>query len=139
MKKNSREEVLENIKKTYCRIKVSKINGVGIFAIRNIPAGINPFKGICKQKWIEMKLSDFKNLDRGILEMIDDFFVIEKNEKLLVPENGLNGMDISFFLNNSKNPNMETLDGGFTFLTLRKIKKGEELTVSYKTYDWKYK
>lgn len=86
-----------------------------------------------------MKMSDLRNLDRKILEMVDDFYVVEKDGKVLVPEYGLNGMDISFFLNNSKNPNMETLDGGFTFLTLRKIKKGEELTVSYKTYDWKYK
>ncbi len=137
MKKNFKNKILERIGKTYCRIKVSKVNGVGVFAMRNIPMATDPFTGIRKQKWSEMEMSNFKHLDKGILKMIDDFFVIEKNGKVLVPEFGLNGMDISFFLNNSKKPNMERLANG-NFITIRKIKKGEELMVSYKTYDWKY-
>jgi SET domain-containing protein len=47
-------------------------------------------------------------------------------------------MDISYYLNDSKNPNIKTTDDGENFLTLRKIKKGEELQVAYKTYDEKY-
>ena len=47
-------------------------------------------------------------------------------------------MDISYFLNDSKKPNLKTIDDGENFVTLRKIKKGEELTVAYKTYDEKY-
>ena len=50
----------------------------------------------------------------------------------------LNGMDISYFLNDSKKPNVKTIDDGENFVTLRKIKKGEELSVAYKTYDEKY-
>ncbi len=57
----------------------------------------------------------------------------------MIPEYGLNGMDISFFLNHSKKPNIITTDEGNTFLTRRKIKKGEELTIGYNTYDYKYR
>jgi len=127
------------MKNTYCRLKPSKLNGVGVFAIRDIPKNKNPFLGVREQNWYEFKTSDLKNLDKATLEMVDDFFVIEKDNKVLIPECGLNGMDISFFLNRSKNPNVKTTDEGSLFLTLRKIKKGEELTISYATYDWKYK
>ncbi len=74
--------------------------------------------------------------------MIDDFYAVEEDKTVLIPEYGLNGMNISFFLNNSRppnKPNVKTIDGGATFVALRKIKKGEELTIAYGTYDYKYK
>lgn len=134
-----RKNILRKLQNTYCRIKPSQLEGVGVFAIRDIPKGINPFQGISRQKWFEFDMKDIKIEDKEILKMMDDFFVIEENKKVLVPENALNGMDISFFVNHSENPNIETTDGGFTFKTLRKINKGEELIVSYATYDDKYK
>lgn len=134
-----KNNIIKNLKNTYCCLKSSKIQGVGVFAIRDIPKNTDPFQGIKKQNWYEMKISDFKKIDKEILKMIDDFFVVEKNGKVLIPEFCLNGMDISFFLNHSKNPNLKTIDKGFNFLTLRKIKKEEELSASYGAYDWKYK
>jgi len=134
-----RKQILQKLKNTYCRIKPSPVEGVGVFAIRDIPKGINPFQGIQKQKWFEFDMKDIRIEDPEIKKMMDDFFVIEENKKVFVPENALNGMDISFFVNHSENPNIETVDGGFTFKTLRKINKGEELIVSYATYDDKYK
>lgn len=130
--------ILEKLKNTYCRLKPSAIEGVGIFAIRDIPADINPFEGL-KQEWLEFSMDELKDLDPEVLQMVDDFFVIEKDQTVWVPERGLNGMDISFYLNNSDTPNLKTIDGGETFITLREIKKGEELTAEYATYDYKYK
>lgn len=134
-----KEVILKKLKNTYCRLQPSKISGIGVFAIRDIPAGINPFKGCREQEWTEFNIQELKGLDKEILRMIDDFNVIEKDGTVLIPDCALNGMDISFFVNNSDSHNLETNDGGFTFITTRKIKKGEELTVSYKTYDDKYK
>jgi len=131
------DKIIEKLKDTYCRLKPSEINGVGVFAIRNIPKNKDPFPGILDQGWREIKVSDLKNLDKEILKMIDDFFVIEKDNTVLIPELGLNGMDISFFVNHSERPNLKMMEDG-SFLTLRKIKKGEELMVCYGTYDWKY-
>ncbi|MBS3141365.1 SET domain-containing protein [Candidatus Woesearchaeota archaeon] len=134
-----RKQILQKLRNTYCRIKPSPVEGVGVFAIRDIPKGINPFQGISNQKWYELDMKDLKIQDKEILKLMDDFFVIEENKKVLIPENALNGMDISFFVNHSENPNIETIDHGFSFRTLRKILKGEELIVSYATYDDKYK
>jgi len=134
-----KEKVLENLKKTYCRLKPSKIEGVGIFAIKDIPNNTNPFYGVRTQKWQKMKLSELKNLDKNTKKMISDFFGMNENKEFLIPEGGLNGMDISFFLNTSLNPNIKTIDDGTNFISIKKIKKGEELTVSYAPYDVRYK
>ena len=134
-----KEEILKNIKNTYCRLRSSKVSGVGIIAIRNIPAKSDPFLGINNQKWYKFHISDFKNTDKEVTKMIDDFFGFEKNGETWVPEFGLNGMDISFFINHSKTPNIKTIDGGQNFRTLRKIKKGEELVIDYANYNWEYK
>ena len=126
--------VFKKLENTYCRLKPSPLQGIGVFAIRDIPANINPFNTIKKQKWVEFDISELKYLGKEILKMIEDFYVIEKDGKVLINEDGLNGMDISFFLNNSKSPNLKTIDGGYNFVTLKGIKKGEELTVAYYTF-----
>ena len=140
---NAKQKILNNLKNTYARLRASKIEGVGVFAVREIPKGKDPFIGIKNAKWHEFKMSDFKNMDKEVIRLIDDFFVIEKNHTVYVPETGLNGIDISFFVNNSKNPNLKIAGNGeneaLVFKTIRKIKKGEELTVSYSTYDEKYR
>ena len=117
----------------------SKTDGVGVFAVRDIPKNINPFLGVKDQRWHKFKLSELESLNKELLEMIDIFFVIEKDKTVYIPELGLNTMDMSFYVNNSKKPNMKTIDSGLTFVTLKKIKKGEELVISYATYDDKYK
>lgn len=134
-----KQKILDLLFNTYCRLKPSKIEGIGIFAIRNIPKKTNPFYGSPVRKWQKLKPEHYKNLDEEIKKMISDFFAMDKNGSFSVPESGLNGMDISFFLNSSNKPNVKTIDDGTNFITTRKIKKGEELTVSYSDYDQRYK
>lgn len=134
----SKKDILERIKNTYCKLKASSIQGVGVFAVRDIPENINPFLGIPDQKWFRFSMDELGEIDKHIMEMIDDFFVIEKDDTINIPEYGLNGMDMSFFVNHSDTPNLVTREGRY-FFTARKIKKGEELTVGYDAYDHKYK
>ena len=134
-----KEVILKKLENTYCRLQPSMISGVGVFAIRDIPQGINPFQGAQEPEWIEFNAEELKNLDKEILQMIDDFYVIEKDGTVLIPDCALNGMDISFFLNNSETPNIDTDGGDFPFISKRKIKKGEEITQNYGEYDHKYK
>lgn len=137
----SKKSLLENLKQTYCRIQCSKVEGVGVFAIRDIPKGVDPFPVLVKNDWKEFSVEELKGLDPEVLKMIDDFLVVE-NERVWIPDFGLNGINITFFLNHSENPNVSTLDDGnegVSFLTAREIKKGEELTSDYQTYDNKWK
>jgi len=133
-----KQKILDNLKNTYCRLKPSKIEGIGIFAIRDIPKGVNPFYGSPIHKWHKIKPQDYKNLNKEIKKMIGDFFAMDKNGEFSIPSHALNGIDISFFLNTSNEPNIKTTDDGTNFTSIKKIKKGEELTVSYANYDQRY-
>lgn len=137
----SKKNVLQTLEKTFCRLKPSAIGGIGIFAIRDIPKGADPFPNLVKTNWKKFNMDELKSLDPEVLKMIDDFFVIEKDKTVWMPEFGLNGINISFFLNHSKNPNVTPIndgDGEEGFITLREIKKDEELTSDYGTYDYKW-
>jgi SET domain-containing protein len=136
---NLKRKILKDLQNTYCRLKSSAIEGVGVFAVCDIPKNINPFFGAKKQKWVKFDIKELDKLDKNLLDLIDSFFVIHKNGKVWISDGGLNNMDISYYLNNSKKPNLKTTDDGTNFKTLKKIKKGEELTVAYSTYDEKYK
>ena len=44
-------KIIHNLRNNvYCRISRSKIHGVGVIAIKDIPKGINPFKKCNKTK-----------------------------------------------------------------------------------------
>ena len=134
-----KQEVLKKLRNTYCRLRQSKISGVGVFAIRDIPKGIDLFYDVKEPKWTKFHIDEFKSHDKEVLKMIDDFTVIEKDGSVYIPDCAFNSLDISFFVNNSDSPNLETNDGAFPFTTLRKIRKGEELTINYGAFDHKHK
>jgi hypothetical protein len=123
----------------YCRLKPSNVAGVGVFAIKDIPKGINPFKspiGCIKDKIYYVTQEDIK--DSEVKKLVDDFYH-GKNGRHGVPLRGLNSNDISFYLNCSQNPNVG-FDVNFNcslieFKTLRPINKGEELFINYNDYD----
>lgn len=121
----------------YCRIKQSKIHGVGVFAIREIPKHTNPFLNCNKCKYVPFTEKELQKVPNEVRKMIDDFFG-KYDSELYIPDIGLNAIDISFFLNQSKKPNLEAVENkeGFadSFITLRNVKKGEELTVNYSSF-----
>lgn len=120
-------------KQTYCQIKRSKIHGVGVIAIRNISKGVNPFPGVHRVKWHGLEKRELAHLPPKIVKLLYGFFAIQ-GKKLWIPESGLTGMDMSFYMNTSKKPNVRILGDGDKFRTMRKIKAGEELTVDYDTF-----
>ncbi|PYJ84527.1 MAG: hypothetical protein DME22_12480 [Verrucomicrobia bacterium] len=91
----------------YARIGRSKIHGVGVFAIRDIPKGTKIFP------------DDDSELIWG---------------ETYGPPNSFNLMTVAWYLNHSKTPNVGC-DKDYTFFALRDIKKGEELTADYHTYN----
>lgn len=122
------------VNNVYCRIARSKISGVGVIAVRDIPKGTNPFCGVRPIRFIPIDYDEiFKNprIDPEVLKMVRDFYAL-KDRKILFPAVSLNEINISFFLNTSKKPNLKTTDGE-NFIAKRNIKKGEELNVDYDT------
>ena len=136
---SGKRSILARLKKVYCRLQPSPLGGVGIFAIRDIPKGANPFFGTPRTKWVSLTRAELKTLPVAIRKLVTDFCVQDKPGVYLLPAGGPNCMDISFFLNFSKKPNVRPINGGDSFITIRKIKKGEELVSDYDDYDPYYK
>ena len=126
-----KKDLLDNV---YCRIQRSPIHGVGVFAIRPIPKGVNPMR--------EQRAADFQTIP--VFEIRDEADVPEGLKQLVkdmcpehdgaydIPPFSLNEIGVSYYLNHSKTPNMTEDDGNF--VTARDIEAGEELTVDYEEY-----
>lgn len=134
------ELVTKHLKEdVYCRLKNSKIHGVGVFAIKDIPKGINPFKVLKEDTYINIPEENLKDLNKNIKKMLNDFVGINSDKTFSIPSNGLNSISISFFINHSKNPNIEIRNSEkdneyVQFFTKRLIKDGEELFIDYDEY-----
>ena len=133
------KEVLNNLRhNVYCRIRSSSIHGIGVVAIKDIPKGVNPFQRVgAELKPVSIAVSEIETLPQTVRKMVTDFCSKDGNSYSL-PSSGLNGMDISFFMNHSKDPNIKSVDGGsgrsggfIQFKSMRKIHSGEELTINY--------
>ena len=90
-------------------IKPSKINGLGLFAIKTIK----------------------KNTDLGMIHLVlQNMYNIKQREVIRTPVGG--------FVNHSENPNCERVEVKiyrWHLKTTKEIKKGEELTLKYTLYD----
>jgi len=114
----------------YTRLGYSKIHGIGIIAIKNIPKGTYIF---CedRSKMVEVDRSVVIKQEPEIRKFYNDFCVI-KGDKYICPDN-FNNLTIGWYLNDSNNPNV-LCDSKYDFYAKRDIKKGEELTVKYSTF-----
>lgn len=137
----SKKKLIDHlVRDVYCRLGVSKVSGIGVIAIKDIPAGVDPFKHLSreKQKIITLTQSDLKGASAGVKKLIKDFFGLSNNKTLDVLYAGPNYIDISFYMNYSKRPNVTITGGNKTgyagFTTNRKIKRGEELFINYDDY-----
>lgn len=137
-----KKQLLDNLKNdTFCRIGVSKIHGVGVIAIKDIPKGTNPFKissNVCQvYDSIYLSEKEINQLNPNVTKIVKDFIAPNANGKYSVPYDGLNSLDISFYMNHSLKNNIGVIDDQcefVLFITNRLIKKGEELTINYNDF-----
>ncbi len=136
-------EVLQNLKEdVYCRIQRSPIHGVGVFAIKDIPANKCPFlltnQRQCMESCVALHENMLADVDQAVVQMVDDFYHKDK-ETYYIPRNGLNSNNISFYMNHSSQKanvdfvHVEESDFVF-FKTKRRILQGEELLINYHAF-----
>ena len=131
----TRNIALNSLLNVYCRIGPSKVNGVGVIAIRTIPEGFNPFISPRDMDVVKIPSSEIKEsvaISASQKQLVKDMCV-EDDGFYYLPFDGLNELGVAWYLNHSKEPNMETQDG-VEFFALRQILAGEELVVDYSTY-----
>lgn len=133
----TKKEFIHDLEKNiYCRIKPSSVHGVGVFAIRDIPKGTNPFLGHRPAKWRGVAYHDIYENPQIPSEVVEyvDAMCSGRNEMLFVPSYSLNAIDTYYYINHSDSPNMGGPLDSNEFVALRDIKKGEELFVDYHAY-----
>jgi hypothetical protein len=129
-----RKAILNQLERNiYCELKPSEIEGIGVFAIRDISKGTNPFKEK-DTKYIPIKETKLEKLDVNVREHVRRLFVHSKGYYWF-PKQGIQTLCITHYLNHSTNPNLITTKDADYFLAMRNIKKGEELTVNYNLFD----
>ena len=113
----------------FCRLGVSPLHGIGVFAVRPIAKSINPLKSRTKHREIKFTHDELKALPPGVRKQIDMFCYYD-DSGVMISTMGMNTMDFSIYLNHSKQPNVRMNKDG-SFHALRRIKIGEELTMDY--------
>ena len=126
----SKKQLFDHLRQdVYCHLGVSKVHGIGVFAVRPIPKGIEPLRSLVKFDDIKFTHEEIKTLAPGVRREIEMFCYYDE-QHVHVPRIGLNAANMSVYLNHSKTPNVEFKQNG-ELVSLRAIKKGEELLMDY--------
>jgi SET domain-containing protein len=114
----------------YARIGTSRLHGVGVRAVRDIPVGTLVFHGESERvRWLPRAY--VRKLPKEIRALYEDFGMVW-GDRIGVPPS-LNMLSVGWYVNHSDRPNVEAGDDG-RFRALRRIRKGEELTADYRTF-----
>ena len=125
-----KEQLLAHLQnEVFCRLGVSTIHGIGVFAVRDIPEGENPLASRLSYKEVKFSHAELKKLPRGVRKEIEIFCYYDK-DAVFVPEIGMNSMNMAIYLNHSKQPNVRYRKNG-QLKALKNIQAGEELFLDY--------
>ena len=130
----TKEELLLELQSdTYVMIRSSPIEGIGVFAIRDIPKGCRTvFSKANKDhdEWITVPKTEVEQLPAHSRTLIENYCLYD-DDNYFIAEYGFKKMDLVNFLNHSDQPNVMSVNEGEYFETLRDINTGEELLIDY--------
>ena len=117
---------------TYVMIKPSPVEGIGVFAIRDIPRGCRNMFSITDgiDEYIELLKTEVAALPDHSKRLVETYCLYDE-QHYYVPASGFKKMDLVNFLNHSDEPNIISINEGEFFEAIRDIKSGEELLVDY--------
>ncbi|PZR35657.1 MAG: hypothetical protein DI538_14850 [Azospira oryzae] len=117
---------------TYVMLKPSPLEGVGVFAIRDIPKGCRDMFGKpdAADEWITLTKTEVAALPSSARFMIGNYCLYDQDH-YFVPAHGFKKMDVALFLNHSDSPNIISINDGDYFEAISDIKAGEELVIDY--------
>lgn len=129
----TKQELLNELSNnTWVMLRPSPIEGIGVFAIRDIPKGCRDMFGKpdAADEWITVPKNEIEILPAHARFLIGNYCLYDE-ENYFIPAHGFKKMDVSLFLNHSDDPNIISLNDGDFFETMKDIKQGEELLIDY--------
>ena len=119
---------------TYCRIKPSKVHGVGVFAVRDVASKTNLFPEASRyDKFFKVPEKVFDVADNEVKTMVSDFFSKSQDSFVYIPYRTLNTLNISAYINHSSDPNARFDPNGSVY-AISDISAGEEVFVDYDNF-----
>jgi len=117
---------------TSVMLKPSPIEGVGVFAVCDIPKGSrNMFSPPDPQdEWIPIPKAEIDLLPPHARFLVENYCLYDET-CYFVPSHGFKKMDLALFINHSDDPNIRSIDDGNYFEATRDIRAGEELVIDY--------
>ncbi len=119
---------------TFVMLKPSPVEGIGVFAITDIPKGCRAMfsKPKKEDEWITVSKVEVESLPMHSQFLIGNYCLFD-DENYFIPAEGFKKIDISLFINHSDTPNIISINDGDYFEATRIIKTGEELFLNYGT------
>ena len=131
-----RNLIIQNLnQKILYNLKPSKIEGIGIHSISDINENTVIIKNISPIIGYHYDKEEVKGLNPEILKLCKKYFISKEKNKIFVPQDPsiLSTYYLpNYFLNHSENPNVKSENGNI--ISIKNIKKGEEMTINYKKY-----
>ncbi len=117
---------------TYVMLKPSTIDGIGVFALRDIPSGCRAMFGPPDpaDSWTALTLAEVLSLPTHSRLLVETYCLYDAAH-YFVPTTGFKRMDVACYLNHSESPNVRSIDDGDYFEATRDIAAGEELFIDY--------
>ena len=129
----SHHEFLEELERqTWVMLRPSVLHGIGVFAIRDIPAGCRDMFSPEPGEWRTVPRAEVDQLSPALRALVENYCLYD-DSSYYIPAAGFRQMDLSLFLNHSDQPNLVSVNDGAFFETLRPIAAGEELLIDYGT------
>lgn len=121
--------------RAYCRIGISKLHGVGLIAIVDIPKGTVLFTGKDEPaESVPKSVVDALPLEQQ--KLYNDFGVLLDGN--YVCPSDFSTLSVGWYFNDSCKPNVITkkfYHHGLDFVTIKDIKVGDELCLNYSEYE----
>ena len=94
---------------TWVMIRPSGVHGIGVFAIRDIPAGCRDLFSKEMGHWVTVPMSETDALPVHAKELVENYCLFDK-ENYFIPALGFKAIDLSLFLNHSDTPNGDIVE-----------------------------
>jgi len=115
---------------TYVMIKPSPVDGIGVFAIRDIPKGCRDMFSKNIGEWIKVSKEEVEQLPDHSKTLVETYCLYD-NDHYFIPNYGFKIMDLVNYLNHSETPNIRSVNDGEFFEALVDIPAGVELLINY--------
>lgn len=129
----TKEELLKELSfNTWVMLRPSPVEGIGVFAIRDIPKGCRDMFGKpdAAEDWMTISKKEIRALPAHAQFIVGNYCLYDE-QNYYIPAHGFKKMDVSLFLNHADEPNIVSVSDGDYFEAIREIKAGEELLVDY--------